>query len=125
MFGRGFEEGGGGSRRVRGGGGGDPGGAIWGGRGGGGGEAPLTSTCPPSNHSITINLTITIAAGWFGHASHNDWAEQDFVHGPKFRSWLLLPHHCCPLWTPHNGSDPSLGSELGLRSGSPSWWNQS
>ena len=83
-------------------GGGAPGGSVggwgsgrvgWGGGvqvgrfgvlGGGGGEAPLTSPCPPSNHSITINLTLTFAASWFGHASHVDWAEQDpsnFVHG--------------------------------------------
>ena len=52
--------------------------------GGGGAQAPLTSPCPPSNHSVTINLTLTFAASWFGHASHVDWAEQDpsnFVHG--------------------------------------------
>ena len=52
--------------------------------GGGGAHAPLTSPCPPSNHSITINLTLTFAASWFGHASHVDWAEQspsNFVHG--------------------------------------------
>ena len=64
--------------------GGGPGGAIWGVEGGGGAQAPLTSPCPPSNHSITINLTLTFAASWFGHASHVDWAEQDppnFVHG--------------------------------------------
>ena len=30
--------------------------------GGGGAQAPLTSPCPPSNHSITINLTLTFAA---------------------------------------------------------------
>ena len=42
-------------------GGGGPGGAIWG-VGGGGAQAPLTSPCPPSNHSITINLTLTFAA---------------------------------------------------------------
>ena len=65
-------------------GGGGSGGAIWGVGGGGGAQAPLTSPCPPSNHSITINLTLTFAASWFGHASHVDWAEQDpsnFVHG--------------------------------------------
>ena len=45
--------------------------------GGGGAQAPLTSPCPPSNHTITINLTLTFAASWFGHASHVDWAEQD------------------------------------------------
>ena len=64
-------------------GGGGPGWAIWG-VGGGGAQAPLTSPCPPSNHNITINLTLTFAASWFGHASHDDWAEQDppnFVHG--------------------------------------------
>ena len=63
------------------------GGSRWGDLGcwgGGGGQAPLTSPCPPSNHTITICLTLTFAATWFGHASHVDWAEQDppnFVHG--------------------------------------------
>ena len=61
------------------------GGSRWGDLGcWGGGQAPLTSSCPPSNHSITINLTLTFAASWFGHASHVDWAKQDpsnFVHG--------------------------------------------
>ena len=66
--------------------------SIWGGGVGGGGEggggggaqAPLTSACPQSNHTITINLTLTFAASWFGHASHVNWAAQDppnFVHG--------------------------------------------
>ena len=38
--------------------------AIWGvwGGGGGGAQVPLTSPCPPSNHIITINLTLTFAA---------------------------------------------------------------
>ena len=49
------------------------GGSLW--WGGGGAEAPLTSPCPPSNHTITINLTLTFAATWFGHAHHVDWAE--------------------------------------------------
>ena len=35
-------------------------------------QAPLTSTCPPSNHTITLNLTLTFEASWFGHASHVD-----------------------------------------------------
>ena len=39
-------------------GGGGPTEAIW----GGGGGAPITSPCPPSNHSITINQTPTFAA---------------------------------------------------------------
>ena len=47
-------------------GGGGPGGAIWGVGGGRGAQAPLTSPCPPSNHTITINLTLTFAASWFG-----------------------------------------------------------
>ena len=50
---------------------------------GGGAQAPLTSPCPPSNHTITINVTLTFAASWLGHASHVDWVEQDppnFVH---------------------------------------------
>ena len=93
---RGWGGGGGGLREGRLGGGGGPSGAIRGGGVGGGGlggaiwgvwggaQAPLTSPCPPSNHTITINLTLTFAARWFGHASHVDWAEQDppnFVHG--------------------------------------------
>ena len=44
----------------------------------------LTSPCPPSNHTITINLTLTFAAIWFGHTSHVDWAEHhppNFIHG--------------------------------------------
>ena len=61
---------------------GDLGGATGG--GGRGAQASLTSPCPPSNHTIPINLTLTFAAGRFGHASHVDWVEQDppnFVHG--------------------------------------------
>ena len=73
--------------------------------GGRGAQAPLTSPCPPSNHSITINLTLTFAASWFGHASHVDWAEQDppnFVHG-AFATSLLS------IMDPNTHSDPSLG----------------
>ena len=47
-------------------------------------RAPLTSSCPPSIHTIILNLTLTFAASRFSHASHVDWAEQDppnFVHG--------------------------------------------
>ena len=68
-------------------------------------QAPLTPPCLPSNHTITLNLTLTFAASWFGHASHVDWVEQDppnFVHG------------CLFILHPHTNSDPSLGSELGL-----------
>ena len=35
-------------------------------------QAPLTSPCPPSNHTITQNPTLNFAASWFGHASHVD-----------------------------------------------------
>ena len=52
--------------------------------GGGGGTGSPYLPLLPSNHTITINLTLTFAASWFGHASHVDWAEQDppnFVHG--------------------------------------------
>ena len=69
-------------------GGGGLGGVICGGGGsswgGGGAQAPLTSPCPPSNHTIITNLTLTFATNWFGHASHVDWAEQDppnSIHG--------------------------------------------
>ena len=44
------------------GGGRGPGGVIWGVGAGGGAHAPLTYPCPPSNHTITINLTLTFAA---------------------------------------------------------------
>ena len=56
-------------------------------------QAPLTS--PPSNHTITLNLTPTFAANWFSHASHVDEAEKDApncVHGCFC--------HCSPFWTP-------------------------
>ena len=59
-------------------------GVVRGGRGGGGAKAPLTSPCPQSNHTITINLTLTFAASCFGHASHVNWAARDppnFFHG--------------------------------------------
>ena len=60
-------------------------GVVKGGAGGGGGaQAPQTSPCPQSNHTITINLTLTFAASLFGHASRVNWAAQDppnFVHG--------------------------------------------
>ena len=74
-MGRGSRRGlrGGGSGRV-GWGRGAPGAAIWGG-GGGGAQASLTPPCPPSNHTITINLTLTFLASWFGHANHVDCAE--------------------------------------------------
>ena len=88
---RGWGGGGGGSGRVSwggggggpsgairgGGGGGGPGGAIWGVGGGGGGTGSPYLPLPSSNHTITINLTLTFAATWFGHASHVDWVEQD------------------------------------------------
>ena len=64
-------------------GGGGSGGAIWG-VGGGGQRLPLPPlTLPPSNHTITINLTLTFAASWFGHASHVDWVEQDPPNLPR------------------------------------------
>ena len=28
-------------------------------------QAPLTSPCPPSNHTISLNLTLTFATSWF------------------------------------------------------------
>ena len=57
-----------------------------GGAGGGGGTDSPYSPCPQSNRTITINLTLTFAARWYGHASHVNWAAQDphfpnFVHG--------------------------------------------
>ena len=35
-----------------------------------GAQADLTCPCPPSKHTTTINLTLTFAATWFGHATH-------------------------------------------------------
>ena len=51
-------------------------GRFWGGAGGGlaqapkAKQAPLTSPCPPSYHTITPNLTLTFVVSWFSHASH-------------------------------------------------------
>ena len=85
-------------------GGGGSGRGFWLGGGGGGLHALKAmrwlitgSSCPPSNHTITLNLTLILAASWFGHASHVDKAEQDpptFVHG------CFLLNHCSPLTTP-------------------------
>ena len=53
---------------------GGPSGAIWGAHAPKAkrfpSQAPLTSPCPPSNHTITLNLTLPFAASWFNHASH-------------------------------------------------------
>ena len=94
-------------------GGGGPGGAIWGGGGGGhkalvvsSGGAPRKSPCRPSNHTITINLTLTFAATWFGHASHFNWAEHhppNFIHACAFATSLLS------ILDPNTHSNPSLG----------------
>ena len=72
----------------------------------GGGGAPRTSPCRPSNHTITINLTLTFAATWFGHASHFDWAEHhppNFIHAYAFATSLLS------ILDPNTHSNPSLG----------------
>ena len=69
---------------------------------GGGGQATLTSPCPPSNHTITINQTRTFAVT---HAKHLIGLNKI----RSFRSWLLLPHHCSPFWTPTLTLNPSLG----------------
>ena len=82
---------------------------IWGGVGGympprpsvGQSQAPLTSPCPPSNHTI-----------WFGHATHFNSAEED--DPPNFRSWLLFATSLLSILDPNTNSDPSLGLELGL-----------
>ena len=63
--------GGGGGRESRLGGGGGVGGAIWVGSGGGGAQAPLTSPCPPSYHTIS-QLSVVVLQIW-----------------PKF--WWMLP----------------------------------
>ena len=88
--------------------GGGPRAVIWGGGGGpvrlfgvlrGGGQAWLTSPCPPSNHTITISLTLIFAASWFGHASRVDWAGQ---HSPN------LFHGCfCQIVALHFGPQQS------------------
>ena len=38
-------------------------------------QAPLTSPCPPSSHTIIVNVALTFAASWFSHASHVDYAQ--------------------------------------------------
>ena len=89
--------GGGGFREGRWGGGGV--GVVVGAGGGTG------SPYPPSNHTIAINLTLTFAASWFGHASHVDRAEQDppnFVHS-CFATSLLC------ILDPNTHSNLSLG----------------
>ena len=63
-------------------------------------HAPLTSPCPPSNHNITINLTLTFALTWFGHASHVAWAE---YHPPNFVNGCF-----CHIIAPHFGPRHSL-----------------
>ena len=105
---QGGENGGGGSRRGLGGGGGTLGvGWVsrWGDLGcwgaGGGAQAPLTSSCAASNNTITINLTLTFAASWFGHASHVYWAQQDL---PNAFAISLLS-----ILDPNTNSDPCLG----------------
>ena len=89
---------GGGSRRGL--GGGAPGGSVggggsrwgdlgcWGGWRGGAQAPPLTSPCPPSNHTITIKPTsLAMPAMLIGL---NKIPQISF----------LLPHHCSPFWTP-------------------------
>ena len=99
--GLGWAWGGGGLREGRLGGGSKWGDFGWW-EGGGGAQASLTSPCPPSNHTITINLTLTFAARCFGHASHVDWAEQD---PPNFAFATSL----LSILDPNTHSDPSLG----------------
>ena len=88
--------------------GGGPGGAIWGGGvgggGGGGAQAPLTSPCPQSNHTITINLTLTFAASWFGHASHVNWAPQN----PQISFMVAFATSLLAILDPNTHSNPSL-----------------
>ena len=85
--------------------GGGPRWAIWGVGGGGGAEAPLTSRCPPSNHTITINLTLTFAASWFGMPAMliglNKIPPISFM--AAFATSLLS------ILDPNTHSDPSLG----------------
>ena len=70
-----------------------------------GAQAPLTSPCPPSKHTITMTLTLTFAASWFGHATRVDWAEQDppILFVAAFATSLLS------ISDPNTHCDPSLG----------------
>ena len=56
------------------GGGGAPSGAIWGVHAPKAKRWSITGSpylpLPPSNHTTTLNLTLTFAASWFGHANH-------------------------------------------------------
>ena len=87
-------------------GGGGPGGVIWGVGRGGGAQAPLTSPCLPSDHIITINLTLTplrpaslaMPAMLIGL---NKIPQISFM--AAFATSLLL------ILDPNTHSDPSLG----------------
>ena len=87
-----------------------------------GAQAPLTSPCPQSNHTITINLTLTFAASWFGHAMLIGLNKIPQIYFMAAFATALLS-----ILDPNTHSNPSLGCELGLALGlgSPSWWNQS
>ena len=72
---------------------------------GGGAQAPLTSPCPPSEDTITINQTLTFAASWFGHASHVDWSEQE----PPTSFMAAFARTLLSIFDPNTHSHPSLG----------------
>ena len=73
----------------------------WG--GGGGAQAPLTSPCPPSNHSITINLTLTFAA--------IDWAEQD----PPISFMAAFATSLLSILDPNTHSEPRVRARARVR----------
>ena len=88
---------------------GGPGGAIWGGGyvsprpSVGQSQAPLTSPCPTSNHTITINLSLIFAASYIGHGSHVDWAKQD----PPISFMATFATSLLPILERNTNCDPS------------------
>ena len=91
--------------------------------GGGGAQAPLTAPCPPSNHSITINLTLPLQP--IGSAMLAVLFGLNKI--PKISFMAAFSTSLLSIADPHTNSDPSLGLELGLGLGPglPSWWNLS
>ena len=79
---------------------------VGGGRGGGGAQAPLTSPCL-SNHTITINLTLTFAAKPVGLAMP---AMLIGLHKiPQISFMAAFATSLLSILDPNTHSNPSLG----------------
>ena len=71
-------------------------------RGGGGGTS---SPYPQSNHTITINLTLTFVASWFGHASHVIGLHKI----PQISFMVAFATSLLSILDPNTHSNPGLG----------------